>query len=114
MFCGCIKNKEGKIETAKFKKAPEPQDINFEHLDVSRFTRGRRTLLTFSISFLMIGVCFGAIYGLNIYSDSLDSESTASSALSALISVIISVVNIILKYIVRALSKYEENETMTK
>ena len=70
-------------------------------------------MVTYFFSFILIGISFTIIYFLNDINDRLDDTSNLKSAISAGISVVISVVNIALKYVVRALSRYEEAETMT-
>ena len=88
-------------------RAPEPEDVTFEHLDISDLSRYGRITLTYFASLILIGACFAAIYGLNYYNDGLSDTNKFKALLSAGISIIISVVNIGLKFVVRAFSKFE-------
>lgn len=71
---------------------------------------------------ILIGICFGCIYGLteakisyvnSHKGDASTSAYLATNILSIAISLIITIINSSLRTVIRKLSLYEESETMT-
>ena len=106
----------------KVEKAPAPTDVNFENLTVSTYIRMKRSLLTYTISLIVLGIAFSINYGLSKIKDDLDKDSKGIESSNAygirLISLgasfLVTIINIILENIIRSLSSYEKHETHTK
>ena len=81
---------------------------------MSRFFR---VLGTYFATFLVIGICFGIIWGINVAKTDLDKREDIPAAsirfLSFLCSFVIIITNIFLKTVVRAVSIKEAHETYT-
>lgn len=46
-------------------RAPEPTDVFWENLGVSSFDRIKKVCMTYIATLLVIGICFGVIWGIN-------------------------------------------------
>ncbi len=119
LCCCCSKHD---LTSIMFAPAAEPTDVYWEHLDSSDFTKIKNTIFTYVISLVLVGVCFGIIYGLtvgkiNYVADHKKDTSTtayiATNILSIVISLVITAINSSLRTVVRKLSLYEESETIT-
>jgi hypothetical protein len=66
IFCCCLKkkNKSFDLDKLKFKKAPEPTDVFWEHLSVPKSKKRWRIFYTYIFTFVLIGISLGIIYGL--------------------------------------------------
>jgi hypothetical protein len=72
-FCSC--SQEGdEVNNFSFERAPEPTDLYWENMSVSSGQRFFRVILTYLSTLVLVGVCFGIIYGLNIAKISLKSR----------------------------------------
>ena len=49
-----------------FERAPEPSDVYWENLNITTCQRFLRVACTYFGTVLVIGICFGIIYGINI------------------------------------------------
>ena len=63
--CRCCLDPKG-ISKIIFEFAPEPTDVYWEHLDVTDIKRILKTIGTYIASLILVGICFGIIYGLTI------------------------------------------------
>jgi hypothetical protein len=100
-----------------YERAPEPSDVYWENLSVSSFGRFIRVSCTYFATIIIIGICFGIIYGINIAKTNLDKRDDIPTAsirfLSFLCSFVIIATNISLASIVRFMSVKERQETYT-
>jgi hypothetical protein len=91
--------------------------VYWENLSTTSFQRGFRVFLTYFATLIVIGICFGIIWGINIAKKELDKNDKipqeAIRLLSFLCSLVIIVTNISLRAIVRTLSIKENHETYT-
>lgn len=110
----CCGNADGSFT---FERAPEPSDVYWENLSVTSIKRFFRVSATYFATTIIIGACFGIIYGINIAKKNMehgdDSNSGAVRFLSFVCSFVIVITNISLKTIVRTLSIKEKHETYT-
>lgn len=120
-LCCCCYTEENSISRIKhhFKRAPEPTDVFWDNLGVGKWRRLKNIILTYLATILLIGACFGIIYGLNVGKNDIDDskgesigEGTARG-LSILCSLIITFINIMLRSVVRIFSGMERQETYT-
>jgi Calcium-activated chloride channel len=106
-------------------RAAEPTNVYWENMAITFSNRFKRTLITYFIAFICLGVVFCINLGLNISRDLLQKTAQNSSGISAkdyiiimLIgicsSLVVTVNNVILTKIIRVISKYERHETYTK
>ena len=117
----CIKPSKRKEYFLKhnisIEEAPEPEDVIFENLEFSWVKRLSRVLLAYSISFILIIICFFLILYLNniqIKNSRSGHESIIYRyILSASISLIIAVINSIFQKIFFVLTKVEKQICMT-
>jgi hypothetical protein len=100
-----------------YERAPEPSDVYWENLAVGSFSRFIRVVGTYFGTFILIGICFGILWGINIAKTDLDKRDDipvgALRFLSFLCSFVIIITNISLRVIVRTLSVKEAHETYT-
>jgi hypothetical protein len=100
-----------------FERAPEPSDVYWENLNVTFWQRLMRVILTYLGTVLVIGLCFGIIYGINIAKIELKKVNGVPewiiTALSFVCSFVIVGVNQSLRTVVRTLSIKEKHETYT-
>jgi uncharacterized membrane protein YesL len=91
--------------------------VYWENLNVTSLQRFLRVFLTYFGTVLIIGLCFGIIYGINIAKIELKKIDTVPewviTALSFLCSFVIMAVNMSLLTAVRTLSIKEKHETYT-
>ncbi|CDW71822.1 phage head-tail family partial [Stylonychia lemnae] len=118
LFCSCCQNKENVSRNNRFERAPEPTDVYWDNLSVSFFRRVRYIFLTYIATILLIGACFGIIYGINKGKDKLNDQQdsipySTIRFLSILCSFIVVFINICLRGVVRAFSQMERHETYT-
>jgi hypothetical protein len=62
-LCCCCSDESG--YKWSFERAPEPTDVFWENLSVSALRRARNVIVTYLATLLVIGCCFGVIYGIN-------------------------------------------------
>jgi hypothetical protein len=119
-LCCCCSRHD--LTSIIFSPAAEPTDVYWEHLDTSDFTKVKNTLFTYLVSLILVGACFGIIYGLTISkinyvsshkTDTSTAAYVATNVLSIAISLVITIINQSLRTVVRKLSLYEESETIT-
>ncbi|EGR30205.1 hypothetical protein IMG5_137940 [Ichthyophthirius multifiliis] len=101
------------------KQAPQPTDIFWENLKLSDKQRSQRNLLGTLFSLLVLGACFGLLYGLITAQKSLNTSSnndnqTIVQIVGIAISVVISIFNEVLKIILVEVAKKEGHITITK
>jgi hypothetical protein len=66
-FCGCCRDKDDVTAISHaFERAPEPTDVYWDNLSVSWFSRSMRILMTYFFTIILVGICFGIIYGITI------------------------------------------------
>jgi len=109
----CCEKREDSLEEAIFFRAPEPTDVFWEQLNVSKPKKCRRTTETYAITFLLLGCDLGIIYGLNKWKDQYkDAENEYRDIVIGLaISMVISLINKLLAIVVKNVSFREHNET---
>lgn len=80
------------------KRAPEPEDIIWTNLGQRDCVSYGRKFFTFTITAVLLGACFAAVYGLSQAQKTVEADKNDSNSryLSIAISITISVVNIIL------------------
>lgn len=71
-FCCCCNGDELITSRNKFERAPEPTDVYWDNLNVSYFKRLRNVILTYLATIIVIGGCFGVIYGINVAKNNLN------------------------------------------
>jgi Fe-S oxidoreductase len=54
-----------------YERAPEPSDILWENLAVSKASRLCRVIMTYIATFILVGACFGILYAINIANEDL-------------------------------------------
>jgi ABC-type glycerol-3-phosphate transport system permease component len=94
----------------KIERAPEPEDILWSNLAVPTGEYAKRKIITYTVTFAMLGASFGIVYGLS----KAQQSNTDNQALSLAISACISVVNIIISIVIQKLSAFEMEYTQTK
>jgi hypothetical protein len=83
------------------------------------FERTKKIFFTYIATILLIGACFGIIYGVNVGKTKLNSEGIRTIPLSTVrglsifCSIIITIINIALRTVVRLFSGFEKQETYT-
>lgn len=100
-----------------FERAPEPSDVYWENLKITPFQRFLRICATYAATFVVIGICFGIIWGINLANLNLGTRTDIPSGevkfLSFLCSFVIIATNVSLAQIVRTLSIKEAHVTYT-
>ena len=102
-------------------QGPEPSDILWANLGYSPFFLFKRRLLTFTLSLVILGICFGIVAGLKVIQgqidDSSDGEDLSSSVwfrmISACISLVITFINEILSTFLKKFSIWEKHSSIT-
>eukprot|EP00347_Sterkiella_histriomuscorum_P022863 403336874 len=117
-FCSCCGDQEKVTAENRFQRAPEPTDVYWDNLNIGFFERVRKILKTYFATILLVGACFGIIYGINVGKDKLNNSSDSISDrtirfLSILCSFIIVFTNICLRTVIRAFTQTEKHETYT-
>lgn len=49
-----------------FERAPEPSDVYWENLSTTASKRILRVLATYFLTSIIIGICFGILWGINV------------------------------------------------
>ena len=128
MFCGCCCSKTGKWI---FERAPEPDDIQWENLEVSTCMRIINNIGSYLVSILVIGIANALIFGIKIQqteikerlekqlSEKLDKDVSLSDqamlkAIAGFSAALRFIINVSFKYFMKSLSTFEKHETMTK
>lgn len=94
----------------KIERAPEPEDIIWTNLAVPLGEVIKRKVITYTATFILLGISFAIVYGLSV----AQINSSGNSILSLVISIFISLVNIILSIVIEKLSLFEMDFTVTK
>lgn len=91
-----------------YERAPEPSDVYWENLNVTSNQRISKVFCTYFATVLIVGVCFGIIYGINVAKVELNKSKSVPTwivrALSFVCSFVIVIVNSSLRTVVRTLS----------
>ena len=115
IFCICCSDPEN-IDFV-YERAPEPSDVYWENLSTSSISRFFRVMCTYFATVIIIGICFGILWGINLAKIDLDKRKDIPVStvrfLSFLCSFVITATNISLRTIVRSLSIKENHETYT-
>lgn len=115
-FCLCCcrcclskskKKKYQQIQRLTVSKAPEPQDIIWEHLEYSFCQRFIRGLLLYFLSIILMGISFGCVLGLTTlqynseqkYEDNFILKYGVSLSISAVIAIINFLITMVFKYL---------------
>ena len=123
-LCKCLISK-AKLKRFLLKRnlevnvAPEPEDIIYENLQYSSKDKGLRMLLTFFLSFIIIGICFLIILSLNYLQiksmkDSRFNKNFVKYGISLLIAGVISLINMTFQICLGYLTKIEKQSSMTE
>jgi hypothetical protein len=100
-----------------FERAPEPSDVYWENLSTTAFWRLVRVGLTYLVTAIIIGICFGILWGINIGKTEVEKRKDIPAGtvkfLSFLCSFVIIATNQSLRLFVRKLSIKENHETYT-
>ena len=122
VFCGCCINKNKKDiywlrRKIRFERAPEPEDIIFENLEIKTIERVFRTILVYFFSFILIFISFILVTALNYLQKYTDEKNNfhiiVAYIISLLISLCIQIINEIFKKILDFLTKREKPSTTT-
>jgi hypothetical protein len=70
----CFEDEASKL---KFERAPEPTDVYWENLNVTSTKRFCRIAATYLATILVIGACFGIIYGINVLKITFTNKSSS-------------------------------------
>jgi hypothetical protein len=114
-FCHCCINNEVGTRYS-LERAPEPNDVFWENLNISSAVRYQYVFMTYLATFLVIGVCFGIIWGINVAKEKVANKkgeinSSLIQGLSVAASCVITIINMALRIVVRRFSLYEKHET---
>ena len=122
--CYCLLSRESKKRFQKNRKevcslAPEPDDIIFENLEITKFGRIIRTCITALISFFIIAISFVIVLFLTLAQEQIDNMSFGAKnfskyAVSLGMTGAISIVNIIFQGILESLTKIERHMSITE
>ena len=121
-YCTFSEDREIQIE-----RAPEPSDVLWENLNVSYVTRLYKTITIFVSILILIGVCFGSIFGLDLEQRELKKKQEEEKkmgilnqkreieirVISFICAFVIIIINNLLKIIVKYLTTKEKHETNT-
>jgi hypothetical protein len=77
--------RNGKTLDIKVEEAPEPEDVIWENIGLSDWEKTKRKLITFSVTFLLLGVSLGVVFGLS----KVQQDNSENRYLSILISLIL-------------------------
>ncbi|CAD8068986.1 unnamed protein product [Paramecium sonneborni] len=122
----CFKRKQQLIKfkgkTPYVVRAPEPGDIMWENLGEKPWKQISNQTWTNLATFLILGICFGAILGISIGQNQLNKSETKNTyksvallitILGLIASLIISLLNIIMAFTIKKLVFYERPYTQT-
>ena len=98
--------------------APEPEEIQFENLEITSYERFFRTLLIYLISIVIIVICFFLISRLNLIQKEIKDKEDSYNIfvkyfVSFIITIVISIMDEIFKNILEILTKMEKHITIT-
>lgn len=60
-----LRNSDGEENVAYIQQAPEPEDIRWTNLGQPSWELAKRKLLTFLVTIIVLGISFGAVFGLS-------------------------------------------------
>lgn len=60
-------NVDGENHVVQVRRAPEPSDIKWENCGASNSAKVGKRLSTWSVTFILLGCCFGLIYLINLW-----------------------------------------------
>ena len=120
-LCPCCINKNSLYylkRNVKFEAAPEPEDIKFENLEVSPFSRIMRTVLVYIISIIICGVSFAIIVALNKVQTNLDNNNDSNHLvllyiMSLVITGITTGIDFLLEFVLKFLTEKERQMSWT-
>ena len=118
-LCSCFISKEEKKRfllkrNLEVHVAPEPEDVIFENLQYSSWEKKLRILLTYFLSFIIIGICFLIILFLNnLQLKYMKTSTIIKYGLSLMITGVISIINVIFQIFLGYLTKMEKHLSMT-
>ena len=122
-ICCCFMNKIKLKEFHRRKKmkvfkAPEPNDVLFENLDISFLIRFKRVVIIYCISLLITGISFIIVFILTDYQDYSNKKNWKNHYIkkyfiSILITIVILVINNIFQIILSYLTKKEKHYCKT-
>ncbi|CAI2378726.1 unnamed protein product [Moneuplotes crassus] len=104
-------------------QAADPVDVYWENLSIKDYQRFIKSLITYSITAILLGLVFCLYFGLNIWKQDLEDNAKNSNnskeiwivrGVSFLTSIITIFVNSILKFVIRMLSSHEKHMTYTR
>lgn len=111
-------------------RASEPGDVYWENLSISSTQRFIKSLVTYSLTFILLAIVFGIYYALallkqyfedKVEKDSTDNGSGESSSnlwiirlISIGTSIFAVIINSVLNWLIRMMSSYEKHSTYTK
>ncbi len=111
--CCCIQKKLDPRDDIRISRAPEPTDVYWEHISMSRCSKFSRVFLTYTGTLLLICLSLLIIYILDRIKKNRIDSSIGSNLISIAISLVITLINYCMLKVVRLLSFYEYNETLT-
>ena len=110
-------NNVEKVSNVSIRRAPDPNDILWENLGVSYSKKLKRRLITFSVTFLLLCLSFGAILGLKIAQYELYTGNHIDTAglrtISFLITAVIATINFLLNFLITKLTRLEKHDTQS-
>ena len=122
-FCSCFIHEDRRRrfflkKNMSAESAPEPEEIQFENLQITSYQRFARALLIYFFSAIIICISFAVISSLNdIQKKNNDDESKKSLlvkyGVSLSITIIISIINAVFEILLEILTKLEKHITMT-
>ena len=122
-FCPCLILKERRKrfflkKNLVIESAPEPEEIQFENLEITSYKRYFRTLLIYLISAIIIIICFFCIGGLTIIQRKIKDKKDSYNIIgkffvSFIITIVVFIMDEIFKNILERLTKMEKHITMT-
>jgi hypothetical protein len=71
-FITKIRNVCGSKTKYRFERSAEPSDVYWENLNATKFQRFKNIFLTYFATVVMVGACFGIIYGINLVKSNLN------------------------------------------
>ena len=123
-LCKCLISKEEQKKLLLKRNlevyvAPEPEDVVYENLQYSSLEKGLRIILTYFLSFLIIGVCFIIILAINnlqikYMKKSKFNKKVVKYGLSLLITGVIFIINMLFQICLGYLTKIEKQSSMTE
>lgn len=128
LFCGCCCSKTGKWI---FERAPEPDDIQWENLEVSTCMRICNNFGSYFVSIIVIGLSNALIFYIKLQqsaikerlqkelSEKLDKDVSLTDqamlkSIAGFSAALRFVINVSFKYFMKSLSTAEQHETVTK